>query len=33
MKILSKEGYRVTATAIYTAMQAFLAAKAGAIIR
>lgn len=30
MKILKKEGHRVTATAIYTAMQAFLAAKAGA---
>lgn len=30
MKILSKEGYRITATAIYTPMQAFLAAKAGA---
>lgn len=30
MRILSKEGYRITATAIYTPMQAFLAAKAGA---
>ncbi len=30
MQILSKEGYNVTATAIYTAMQGFLAAKAGA---
>lgn len=30
MTILSGEGYRVTATAIYTPMQAFLAAKAGA---
>ncbi|MGN0466468.1 MAG: fructose-6-phosphate aldolase [Lachnospiraceae bacterium] len=30
MKMLSKEGYRVTATAIYTPMQAFLAGKAGA---
>lgn len=30
MKMLSKEGYRVTATAIYTPMQAFWAAKAGA---
>ena len=30
MKILSEEGYGVTATAIYTPMQAFLAGKAGA---
>lgn len=30
MQILSNEGYRVTATAIYTPMQAFLAGKAGA---
>ncbi len=30
MKILSGEGYHVTATAIYTPMQAYLAAKAGA---
>lgn len=30
MQLLSKEGYNVTATAIYTAMQGFLAAKAGA---
>lgn len=30
MKMLSKEGARITATAIYTQMQAFLAAKAGA---
>lgn len=30
MRILSKEGHGVTATAIYTAMQAFLAGKAGA---
>lgn len=30
MKILSSEGYHVTATAIYTPMQAYLAAKAGA---
>ena len=30
MQILSSEGHRVTATAIYTPMQAFLAAKAGA---
>ena len=30
MKILSGEGYRVTATAIYTVQQAFLAGKAGA---
>ncbi len=30
MKILSKLGYRITATAIYTPLQAFLAAKAGA---
>lgn len=30
MRILSDEGYNVTATAIYNAMQAFLAAKAGA---
>ncbi len=30
MKILSKEGLHITATAIYTPMQAFLAAKAGA---
>lgn len=30
MKILSGEGHRVTATAIYTPMQAFLAGKAGA---
>ena len=30
MKILSSEGYKITATAIYTPMQAFLAAKAGA---
>lgn len=30
MKILSSEGYHVTATTIYTPMQAFLAAKAGA---
>ena len=30
MKILSSEGYKVTATAIYTPMQGFLAAKAGA---
>ncbi len=30
MQILSGEGYHVTATAIYTPMQAYLAAKAGA---
>ena len=30
MKVLSKEGMYITATAIYTPMQAFLAAKAGA---
>ncbi|MBR2214379.1 MAG: fructose-6-phosphate aldolase [Selenomonadaceae bacterium] len=30
MKMLSKEGVNLTATAIYTPMQAFLAAKAGA---
>lgn len=30
MRILSSEGHHVTATAIYTPMQAFLAAKAGA---
>lgn len=30
INLLSKEGIRVTATAIYTAMQAFMAAKAGA---
>ncbi len=30
MKILSSEGYLITATAIYTTMQAYLAAKAGA---
>lgn len=30
INLLSKEGVRVTATAIYTAMQAFMAAKAGA---
>lgn len=30
MKILSSQGVRVTATAIYTPMQAFLAAKSGA---
>jgi fructose-6-phosphate aldolase 1/fructose-6-phosphate aldolase 2 len=30
ISLLSKEGVRVTATAIYTAMQAFMAAKAGA---
>ena len=30
MRILSGEGYRITATAIYTPMQAFWAAKAGA---
>lgn len=30
MKLLHKEGIRVTATAIYTPMQAFLAAKSGA---
>ena len=30
MQILSSEGYHVTATTIYTPMQAFLAAKAGA---
>ena len=30
MRILSSEGYHVTATTIYTPMQAFLAAKAGA---
>ena len=30
MKVLSKEGYKITATAIYTPMQAYLAAKAGA---
>lgn len=30
MRILSGEGYRVTATAIYTPQQAFLAGKAGA---
>lgn len=30
MRILAKEGYNITATAIYTVMQAFLAAKAGA---
>ncbi len=29
--LLAKEGIRVTATAIYTAMQAFMAAKAGAL--
>lgn len=31
MRILSGEGVKVTATAIYTPMQAFLAAKAGAL--
>jgi len=30
IKILSNEGYKITATAIYTPMQGFLAAKAGA---
>ena len=30
MKILSSEGYNITATAIYTPLQAYLAAKAGA---
>lgn len=30
MKFLSKEGYKITATAIYTPLQAYLAAKAGA---
>lgn len=30
MRILSSEGYHITATTIYTPMQAFLAAKAGA---
>lgn len=30
MRILSSEGYHITATAIYTPMQAYLAAKAGA---
>lgn len=30
IKVLSKEGYRVTATAIYTQMQAYLAGQAGA---
>ncbi len=30
IKILKSEGYKVTATAIYTPMQAYLAAKAGA---
>lgn len=30
IKILSSEGYKVTATAIYTPMQGFLAAKSGA---
>lgn len=30
MKLLSKKGVKITATAIYTPMQAFLAAKAGA---
>ena len=30
MKILSDEGYRITATAIYTPLQAYLSAKAGA---
>ena len=30
MKVLSSEGYNITATAIYTPMQAFLAAKSGA---
>ena len=30
MKQLSSEGYKITATAIYTPMQAYLAAKAGA---
>ena len=30
IRILKQEGYRVTATAIYTPMQAYLAAKAGA---
>lgn len=30
MKILSKEGCRITATAVYTPMQAFLSGKAGA---
>lgn len=30
MRILSSEGYNITATAIYTAIQAYLAAKAGA---
>ena len=30
MKALSSEGYKITATAIYTPMQAYLAAKAGA---
>jgi TalC/MipB family fructose-6-phosphate aldolase len=31
MQILSGEGYHITATAIYTPMQAYLAAKAGAV--
>ena len=30
MRVLKKEGFNITATAIYTPMQAFLAAKAGA---
>ena len=30
IKVLSSEGYKITATAIYTHMQGFLAAKAGA---
>ncbi len=30
MKALSKEGFKITATAIYTPMQAYLAAKSGA---
>ncbi len=30
MKLLSAEGYKITATAIYTPMQAYLAAKSGA---
>ncbi len=30
MKALSREGYKITATAIYTPMQAYLAAKSGA---
>ncbi len=30
MRILSKEGYKITATAIYNPLQAFLAAKSGA---